>query len=163
MPEPHLGLLVDHLSAVGVASDPASAAQGVHDQIEMRAPQYAHHMIPLYALLLVNAAAPAVATGGPDKPSAAVRPAPSQTLQRLEAEVDQLVVDARHVTGDEKNALNVHLQNVKTLRTEARAQVAELSSARVDALSANVSETATRLEFTVQGAGMVSHVSVYQS
>ncbi len=34
---------------------------------------------------------------------------------------------------------------------------------RENSLSDNVSETATPEEFTVQGDGVVSHVSVYQS
>lgn len=52
----------------------------------------------------------------------------------------------------------------RLLKGETQGAVAQSLQVReTTALSDNVSETATPEEFTVQGDGVVSHVSVYQS
>jgi len=89
-------------------------------------------MLFLSVILFVNAAAPVAVGVGPGKPSVSASASPTERLQQLEGRVDQRVVASRGVSDEQKVAVNVHLQNLQNLRTEARAQVTELSRLGAD-------------------------------
>jgi hypothetical protein len=76
----------------------------------------------------------------------------------LRKRVESLLDDGETISGFIEAAVTQHAD-----ARAARRSLVKRSFAAEQALSANMSETATPVQFTVEGDGVVAHVSVYQS